>query len=53
MLNISTGAVTIIELNVNILVVTVLQVMFFLTKWKKPLKPPEDIVATLTVISHV
>lgn len=51
MLNISTGAVTIIELNVNI--VTVLQVMFFLTKWKKPLKPPEDIVATLTVISHV
>lgn len=51
MLNISTGAVTIIELIVNI--VTVLQVMFFLTKWKKPLKPPEDIVATLTVISHV
>lgn len=51
MLNISTGAVTIIELNVNI--VTVLQVMYFLTKWKKPLKPPEDIVATLTVISHV
>lgn len=51
MLNISTGAVTIIELNVNI--VTVLQVMFFLTKWKKPLKAPEDIVATLTVISHV
>lgn len=51
MLNISTGAVTIIELIVNI--VTVLQVMFFLTIWKKPLKPPEDIVATLTVISHV
>lgn len=51
MLNISTGAVTIIELIVNI--VTVLQLMFFLTKWKKPLKPPEDIVATLTVISHV
>lgn len=51
MLNISTGAVTIIELIVNI--VTVLQVMYFLTKWKKPLKPPEDIVATLTVISHV
>lgn len=51
MLNISTGAVTIIELIVNI--VTVLQAMFFLTKWKKPLKPPEDIVATLTVISHV